>query len=133
MKRLQKEIERDHESWPMQLTFIEADDYTQLFKGIKQRVIHSHDDVKYDFERKFQKYFKSLNFKDFRVILLKFKAGAYINEHFHTKDEIIHCLQGSVKIHDIIHESKSIVKIPALQVHDLTCLTNGLLLITIKK
>lgn len=133
MKQLRHEIERDHKSWPMHLDFIESDDYIQLFKGIKQRVMSSPKDIKYSFERKYKEYLSSLDFEKFKVILLKFKVGSHIEEHFHNKDEVIHCLQGSIKISDTVYNEQSIIKISKLEVHNLTCITNGLLVVLIKK
>jgi quercetin dioxygenase-like cupin family protein len=110
--------------------------YVEVAKGVFDRVISGPDDIRFDFEKKYAKSVRALDFDKYIVIFVRFDWNANFPPHWHRKEERIYCLEGSyigTIPEEKIFRSGDVQIVPPKVIHVFRAITEGYAVLTLKK
>lgn len=117
--------------------------YTKAVEGMENRIVSNKYDIKYKFEKPFQKYLKQINFKDNHVIFNKSKKGTCADIHYHKEEEMmivmgkmqvqLYSVNGMVLQKEVILSSGESIHIPRFIPHSCQFLEDSIVLLTLSK
>lgn len=112
-----------------------SEKYTESGLGLMSRIISSKTDIKELFEEPIRKFISDIDFKKHTVVCTIFDRGTFLHSHYHSFDETITVIEGSVRVllsGEVLTKGES-QYVPKYMVHYFEPLEKGMTITTIPK